>query len=273
MKLITFGKKNQPGETGKPYLKGNAADGQTLRESLRFFGVMLLVFFVSFISCSSISAAGAVLRIAFSVAVILLIIFILFNNGLNKGADAVARGEILYQREQKGEPFTDAERKCSFHPAKGFVTGLIGSLPYLILAVLLACVTQVQMTEAGTLPTWMKSYAGRGDIGSALINYTQPEGMTFISYIRLTVRICILPFVNLAGSDNSKGLYLIERLSPLLLLLPAIAYGCGYNYGRTARTKIHSVISENNRKRRKKEEKERRRRTQSSRNREPEQLN
>ena len=130
MKLITFGKKNQPGETGKPYLKGNAADGQTLRESLRFFGVMLLVFFISFISCSSISAAGAVLRIAFSVAVILLVIFILFNNGLNKGADAVARGEILYQREQKGEPFTDAERKCSFHPAKGFVTGLIGSIPY-----------------------------------------------------------------------------------------------------------------------------------------------
>ena len=65
---------------------------------------------------------------------------------------------------------------------------------------------------------------------------------------------------------------LLERLSPLILLLPAAVYGTGYRTGKKIRTRIHTVISENDRKRVRKEKKRIRERN-SPRIKGPEQLN
>ena len=261
-------------ETSKPYLTGSPTDEKTLIYCLRFFGVLILIFVVSFIVCSSMSGASPLIRIPFNIAVIVIITIILFNNGMNLGSDAVAHGEILWQREKKGQKYTESERRICFHPLKGFVIAFIGSLPFIILALVFALNTQIMMTEAGTLPSWMQSYTRRDDISNALIYYTKPEGMSFISFLRIAIRICILPFVNLIGAENNQGLLMLERISPLILLLPGIAFGFGYISGKRIRTKIHTVISENNRKRKRKEKNAIRKRMQSqTRKQEPEQLN
>ena len=57
------------------------------------------------------------------------------------------------------------------------------------------------------------------------------------------------------GYNNKYALLTIERLSPLILLIPAVSYGTGYMTGRKIRTRIHTVISENDRKRIRKENK------------------
>ena len=265
-------KKDVITEVRKPFLTGTPCDERTVRSCLAFFGTLIMIFFIAFIACATASFDSFILRFAMNGAVILLVVFILYSNGSKRGADDVARGEILWQKKEKGQPFSDGERKMCFHPAKGFVNGLIGSAPFILLALYLALNTSLQMTEAGTLPSWMQAYTGRSDIGNALVNYTQPEGMKGIDYIRALVRITIIPFINIAGNTNKSAVLLVERLSPLFLLLPAAAYGLGYLGGRKTRTRIHTMISENDRKRIRREKK-RTARASSARSREPEQLN
>ncbi len=256
----------------KPFLSGSITDDNTIRNCMQFFGILILVYFVSFIACATASFDNLILRLILNTAVIAVTLMIFYNNGAGRGADAVTQGEILYQKQEKGRTFTNSERAVCFHPMKGYLIGLISTLPFLIAAAILAVNTSVQMTDAGTLPSWMQGYIRRSDIGNALISYTNPEGMQFIDYLRAFVRICILPFINITGYSNKIGLLTMERISPLIVLLPAISFGSGYLKGKKIRTHIHTVISENDKRRIRKENKRRSRRI-TSRKQEPEQLN
>ena len=260
-------------EVRKPFLTGSAFDERTVRNGLFFFGTLIMVFFIAFIACATASFDSLILRLLMNAAVIILILFIFFNNGSRRGTEDVAKGEILWQKKERGQPFSDSERKVCFHPMKGYIIGLIGSSLFIILAIYLALNTSRQMTGSGTLPSWMQAYIARSDIGNALINYTQPEGMGMTDYIRAAVRIMILPYVNIVGSSNSTGILVVERLSPFILLLPAAAYGTGYLSGRKVRTRIHTAISENDRKRIRRERRKKAERTSPARSRGPEQLN
>ena len=204
----------------KPFETGDPTDENTLRDSLKFFGTLIMVFLVSFIACSA-ALSNLFLRLIINIAVIGVVLMIFYNSGAGKGAEAVSRGEIIWQKKESGRGFSASEKKVCYHPLKGYMTGLIGTIPFLILAVILALKTTIQMTDSGTLPSWMQAYTRRSDIGNALINYTQPEGMTFIDAIRALIRICILPFVNTIGYGNKPAMLLLERISPILLLLLA----------------------------------------------------
>ena len=85
--------------------------------------------------------------------------------------------------------------------------------------------------------------------------------------------ICIMPFVNVIGHDSKNGMFLLERISPLIVMLPSVFYGFGYMSGRKIRTRIHTVISENDKNRIRKERKRIRKQNTQARRREPEQLN
>lgn len=264
---------NSEKEVRKPFLRGSAFDENTAKQGLIFFGTLIVVFLVTFIACASASFSSFILRLILNLAVIAVVLMVFYNNGAGQGADAVTRGEILFQKQEKGQAFSESERRVCYHPMKGFLTGLIGTLPFLAAAAVLAVNTALQTTEAGTLPSWMQAYAARSDIGNALVNYTQPEGMKALDYVRALVRICILPYVNIVGYSSKYGMLMTERISPLLLLLPALSYGTGYLTGRKIRTRIHTVISENDRKRDRKEKRRKSRKNTGSRNREPERLN
>lgn len=257
----------------KSFMTGTATDERTIKNSLKFLGIILIVFVIAFIACASATFDSIILRLLMNSAVIILSLYILYNNGSRCGAEDVARGEILWQKQEKGLAFSESERKMCFHPMKGYLIGLFGSALLLLPAVILSFCTSVQTTASGTLPSWMQAYVKRSDIGNALINYTQPSGMQFVDYIRAFVRVSILPFVNIIGSDNKIGLMILERLGPIILLLPSAAYGTGYISGRSVRKRIHTVITENDKKRIRKEQKKRKTGARRNISREPEKLN
>ena len=98
--------------------------------------------------------------------------------------------------------------------------------------------------------------------------------MTLVDAMRILIRICLMPFVSMFKSSSRENMYIIEKISPLLLLLPPFAYGAGYLNGRKVRTMIHSSIAESNKKRIRKERiQKKKRRNTVIRNHEPEQLN
>ena len=257
----------------KPFITGSITDENTLRNALKFFGILLLVVVMSFIACMMSGFGGSVLRTIVNLAIIILSLFIMFNKGTDKGAEDVSRGEILYQRREKEEEMTDNERKLSYHPFKGYFNGLLGTVPFLIPALILAFTAQKQVTTIGTLPSWMNTMARRSEIGDALLTYTQPAPVQVTDILRAVVRFLVMPFVSIAGSENKDLLLTVERLSPVLLLLPCIAYGTGYTRGPAVRTRVHTSIAENIRIRKRRENKAKQASKAAGAKHEPEQLN
>lgn len=265
-------KKKQPvAAVKKPFLTGAITDENTLRKVLKFFGSMLLIIIMCFIVSTMMNFGNVILRIAANSAVVLLVLFILYSQGQSHGAEATARGEILYQRKGKGQEVTESERRLSYHPLKGYITALIGMLPFIIPALILAITAEKQMTSAGTLPGWTSSLLRRSDIGGALVSYTEGDPLRTSDIIRMIVRVTIMPFINMAGSGSKDLLLTLERISPLLLTLPVIAYGTGFQFGKNVRTKIHTQIEENRKIRKKRENKARKARRKAAAG--PEQLN
>lgn len=258
----------------KQFLRGSVTDEHTLKSSLLFFGSLLVVFFMSFIISITISGAADVIRILVGTAIIAMVAIIYYNKGTVHGAEAVTRGEILFQKEEKDQTVSESEKKICYHPMKAFVTGLIGTIPLFLIALIFSLNTQIQTTSSGTLPSWMQAYLRRDDIAGPLVAYTQTPGMSLIDILRIIIRIAVMPFINLVGSSNYGAVYLIEKLSPLILLLPACAYGIGYLSGPNARARVHTAISANENRRKRRERKERRIRAGlSAKPKEPEKLN
>ena len=256
----------------KPFLKGSPTDENTVKQAFKFFGLLVIVAFMCFIVCSMTSFKSPVLRIGINLLIIILILTVFYNRGLQHGTEAVARGEILYQHVEKGQEVTTSEKRIPFHPLKGFINGLSGSAVFILLALILAFTAKIQQTGAGTLPSWTESYMRREAIGAALISYTHSDPLTLTDIIRIVIRMIIMPFVSMAGAENKTALLWIERMSPVILMMPAFVYGIGYLRGPSARETIHSEIAENRKKRIAREKRARKARSRTE-PKGPEQLN
>ena len=247
----------------KPYLTGTPLDSSCIGGALRFF-LYLLMMAIAFLFLGAVlSFDSFMLRLIINLAVVLLLLTVMFQSGAAAGSVAVNAGELAYQ-------LNDAEICACYHPLKGFLTALIGSLPLLIAATVLACTTQRQMTSIGALPTWVRSMMDNVDNGAALAVYAQDGGVAGMTILRIVIRTCILPAVNIVGATNSDAMLRLEQFSPLLCCLPMIAYGLGYPQGVRIRSQVQADIAAGKRKARKKANKERKQRTAQN---GPEQLN
>ena len=240
--------KNEP-VISKPYMAGAPTDEYTLRNALKFFGMILLCMFITFIVCSMTGFNSAILRVFVNLVIEALILTLLYAKGAKLGEENTARGEILYQHDGKGEDISASERRIPYHPLKGFMIGLMGSSLILIIAVILALTAERQMTSAGAMPSWTEAFMQRSEFRDAVSYYTESSSATITDFLRIIVRIMIMPFVSIAGSENKDLMLTFERISPLLVLLPAAAYGIGYMQGPNMRTRVHTEIAANKRKR------------------------
>lgn len=263
-------KKNKIEKVSKPYLKGDAYDRTTIPGALKFFAGTVVMAVVFLVVCTMMNWEQRWLNITLNAAVLVLTYMMFAQFGMNAGADAVNQGEIMYSREEKGRPVADWERKLCYHPLKGLITGLIGSIPIVLCSIVLAVVAKRQMSGIGTLPSWIGSVEGRPEFGQALAVYHATGSLTLESAMRLIVRVTTMPFVNIVGAGNSDAMLLLERISPILNILPAVAYGLGYVNGVGVRTTVHTNIALGKKKAKRKQAKERRSRVQS---RGPQQLN
>lgn len=264
-------KKKKIQKVSKPYMKGDICDRTTLPGALKFFAATVVLAVVFLVLCVMMTFEAPWLNIAANLSVAVAAYMFFSQFGTTAGADAVNQGEIMYSREEKGRPVAAWERSMCYHPLKGFVTALIGSIPLVLCSVILACVAQRQMSTLGTLPSWLSGIESRPEIGNALAFYHESGSMTLEAAMRLVVRMSIMPFVNMVGAADKNAMLVLERVSPLLNLLPGLAYGVGYMKGVSVRTSVHTNIALGKKKARRKQAKERRARRQSTRG--PEQLN
>lgn len=256
----------------KPFMRGSMIDRTFWRGALKFVLATLVMLIAYTMICVMMSWDNKVLSIVINSAIVLACLLVFHQTGAVAGADAVNQGEIMYAREEKGRPVEKWERELCYHPLKGLMIGLAGSIPLLICSVLLAVTAQRQMTTLGALPSWITPLETRAEIGNALAYYHDTGVMTLEAAMRLVIRMSTMPYVSMIGASNSDAMLLLERISPLLNLLPALAYGLGYTGGVSVRTAVHTNIALGKKKARRKQAKERKARRQTTR-RGPEQLN
>ena len=256
-------------KVSKPYLRGDMYDRTTLPGAFKFFLGMLGMALAFVIFCVMLNIDSTWLRVAVNLAIVMGFYLFFAQFGMNAGADAVNQGEIMYARQEKGRPVADWEQKLCYHPFKGLLSALIGSIPLFLCALILAFIAKRQMTSLGALPTWVTSFEGREEIGGPLAYYHDVAGVSLETIMRLVTRMCIMPFVNIVGAENADAMLALERVSPVLNLLPAFVYGIGYMRGVEVRTTVHTNIALGKKKAKRKQAKERRARTRRT----PNQLN
>ncbi|MBE5809626.1 MAG: hypothetical protein E7318_01695 [Clostridiales bacterium] len=256
-------------KVSKPYLRGDMYDRTTIPGAIKFFFGMLGMAVAFVIFCVMLNIDHIWLRVIVNLAIVMAFYLFYAQFGMNAGADAVNQGEIMYARQEKGRPVADWEKKLCYHPFKGFLSALIGSLPVVLCSLILAFIAKRQMTSLGALPAWVTSFEGREEIGGALTYYHVVDGMSLETIMRLIIRMTVMPFVNIVGAENMDAMLTLERVSPVLNLLPAVIYGIGYMRGVAVRTTVHTDIALGKKKAKRKQAKERRARVQRT----PNQLN
>lgn len=264
-------KKQKIEKVTKPYMRGDVIDRTTLSSALKLFGGMVVMAVLFLIVGVMLTFRQNWINIVVNTCILLGVYMFFHQLGMSAGAEAVNQGEIMYSRAEKGRPVADWERSMCYHPAKGMITALLGSIPLFLCALILALITQRQMTNLGTLPAWLGNLEGREEIGNALVFYHETGSMSFEGILRLVIRMATMPYVNMIGTADKDGLLILERVSPVIMLLPAIFYGAGYVGGVGVRSSIHTNIALGKKKAKRKQAKERRARMQTKRG--PQQLN
>ncbi len=260
--------KKKPKIVTKPILTGRAVDGSTFKRALRVAGSVLVAVFIYLVFGSLLMFENLFLRLLANTALILMSGGFLYMSGASHGEADAAFGEIMFQREAEGKAVPDDEKARCFMPAKGVCTALFGALPYVLLALAVALTAQLATYTLGVLPEWLSSYRRQAEIGDALRYYESSVSLGVLDVVRLAVRMTILPYISMVGSGNAQAVLLVERLSPLLVMIVPAGYALGYLRGRELRTRVHTSIAQSRRRKKNKEKKERQRRQQKG----PEQL-
>ncbi len=253
-------------KVSKPYMTGAPVDRTTLSGAVKFFFGTLGMVLVYLLIGVMMNWESRFLNITINSVIIFAAMLLFYQTGMTSGADAVNQGEIMLAREEKGRPVEPWERQMCYHPMKGLVKALLGSIPLVLCSLFLALTAERQVANLGTLPQWISGLENRAEIGDPLMYYHYTSSLNLEAVIRFIVRMATMPYVNIVGATNRGAMLILERISPLLNLLPAVAYGVGYRNGTLVRTAVHTSIAQSRKKRARKQRKEQRARQNTSRN-------
>ncbi len=237
----------------KPYLKGNAVSRLVVTRGLKLMVYPVIFILINLFVGAAFSFEGSLfLRVLFNVALVLFCGLLLYTNGQNTGYGDITLAEIMYNHVQEGKEVSARDRDRCYHPLKGLTTALVGYLPFLILSLIYALTVQRQQFALPALPSWVGAFEGERDFMLPLQYYQATEPFTAGVVLRVIMRLLLYPYINLVGARNASLTLLVDRLSPLALLVPYLGYVVGYLRGRHSRAMLHGSMAAADRKKRRK---------------------
>ena len=237
----------------KPYLRGNLLSRLVVLRGLKLLVYPLIFLLINLFVGAAFSFEGSMfLCVTMNVLLIGFCVVLMYTTGQSTGYGDVTLAEIMYNHQQEGKPVSQDELDRCYHPLKGAVTALIGYLPLLILALVYALTSKRQEFALTPLPAWVNAFEGQPDVMLPLQYYQQTEPVTFLSVLRVVMRLMLYPYINIVGARNADMTLLVDRLAPLSLSLPYIGYAIGYLRGRHSRALMHGSMAAADRKKRRK---------------------
>ena len=230
----------------KPYLKGNWHDGAAVKRGLGLLLYYVLFAFLYFVVGSALSFGGEALRIVMNLMMVLVCAAILYMNGAKVGEAEVAFAEIAYARKESGKGVDTKDYERCYHPLKGVFIALIAAIPLLLITVPHAITAVKRVYALQSLPSWVSGYSTQEDVMLPLQYYQQNVSVSFMDILRIVSRVLVFPFANIATADRPDAMLLVDRLSPLLALIPLAGFPVGYLTGPRSRAIVHGDISTSN---------------------------
>ncbi len=258
-------KKNKQALIFKPYKKGTWHSAAAAKKGLRVLMYYLMFIFLNLVLGAALQFDSTALRIACNGALILAYIMLLYMEGARLGEAEVALGEISYAREQSGKNVDKKDADNCYHPFKGLFVFLVAIILLLVLTIPHALMAQKQVYELQSLPSWVSGYSAHDEVSLPLQYYARNVSIQGADVLRVVVRMILFPFANIVTADNADGMLLLDRLSPLLICLPAMGFPLGYLTGPRSRALVHGDIATSTKRydrRRKKAMKERKARAE-----------
>jgi len=192
--------KKRPEQIRKPFEHGAATDRNTLRSALRVFGAIVTVMVFNMLLGAVMSVDITIVRVLLSLVVLTITAVLFARAGRQRGTEDTALGENYYLQRTHGHPADPAAVRTCWHPLKGFAQALLGSLPILAAAVLLALTAVRQTYGIGVLPSWVQTMQQNGELGGALDYYNGSASLGLQDVLRVIVRMALMPFVTLIGT-------------------------------------------------------------------------
>lgn len=190
----------------------------------------LMVAFLSLI-LGTVATDGSLLGRILSVVIALSFVLLEGMEGASRAERNVTTSHMLTTRmKDNGYSPTNKELSTCYAPSKAILAALIAAAVPFALAVIVAINAKPYTYTMQDLPNWLTSYANREDVMGALVPYTNIGSAAAVDYIRIAVRVFILPFVSLFSAIEENA-FMIDRLSPLLTLIMPTAYALGYLAG------------------------------------------
>ena len=230
----------------KPYLRGSSHSADAIKKGGRIFLYYMIFVFLFIVMSTMLNFDSKLLTWTLNLVVIGLCGALLFMDGAKEGENQVALGEIAYAKKEAGKEVKPEERKRCYHPLKCVVSALIGLLPLLIITGIYACTAKLQTYQLQALPEWVSSFEADGEVMLPLQYYLNWSGLGAEDILRIVETLLIFPFKQIARGYGNGAVLLADRLSPLLVCLPAVGYLLGYWSGPRSRALLHGDISRNN---------------------------
>lgn len=230
----------------KPYQKGVWHSWTAVRKGLKLLAYFALFAFIYLVPGTVLQFDSTVLRVAANLVIFLICAGIIYVDGTRMGESEVAYGEIVLNRKEAGGEVTRKDLEKCYHPWKPLFILLVAALPLILLALPHALTAEKQVYTLQGLPSWVRQTMSSHEEIAAPLQYYPTEGtVTAKDILGLVVRLLIFPFVNMADTANLDARLIVDRLSPLLIWLPALAFPLGYWTGPNTRARIHGDIKSN----------------------------
>lgn len=226
----------------KPYYRGTVFSSVAVRRGLRVLGLMAVFAFFGIIASGVLSFESAVPRIILNGLVVAFCAWVMFTEGSRQGENDVSYAEIILNRQNEGKAVSAKEKDACYHPGKGFVTALLGAVPFVLIALVFSLIATRQHYTLGVLPSWVAGYESQDEIGQALAYYHETTSVGLEDILRVAVRLILFPYMNMFGAGDYGRLYALDKLSPLLCLAVPLFYGLGYLRGPYLRALVHGNI-------------------------------
>ncbi|MBR6705115.1 MAG: hypothetical protein IKI84_00340 [Clostridia bacterium] len=258
-------KKEKVNPVFKPYDRGTLFCRGIWKRILKVMGTFAAFVFVSLIFGTAVGEGGIFLRLLINGSLILVLWYLVFNEGAGDGEMDVALGETVLGRREQGRSLPKEDADKAYCPARGFAVGLLAMLPFILVTAAYAFCAVKQVYTLQTLPSWVSGLSGVEEIGGALSYYNRQVTLGAVDILRIISRLISIPYVNIVTANDADRLLTLDRMIPLTILMPVLAYGVGYLTGPRRRAMIHGSIASNDRRRIRREKAARRRRARGPR--------
>lgn len=251
--MASSGKK-KPALVYKPIYRGKPFCGLVAKRGLKLLVYQLIFSVFYLLMGAALSAASLVIRYIVAAALLLVCIAIVWGEAAKHGESDVSIGQIVYARKQDGKPVSDDNIEKCFHPLRSVTTLLTGVLPLVILALVFSLIAKREIPSM-PVPGWISDSIQTGKdpslyyYSSEYYSMRNPTGIAEV--LRVIVRTFIFPFVSLADSMDKDARLLVDRLSPILIMIPYLSYIPGYLLSTRERAQVHGSIAASDRKEKK----------------------